>query len=134
MSVSDINVVVLIGRLTRDMELSYLHSGTALGKMSIAVNRNVKKDGGYKEVAHFFDLSLWGKPAEGLKQYLIKGTKICIHGELNQDRWEKDGKAMSRVTITVREIELLGGGKSAGKDVVSGQVPPADDFEDEIPY
>jgi len=141
MSVADINSVVLVGRLTRDMELSRIPSGTAIGKMSIAVNhRGVKKGDEWESKVSFFDVTIWGKTAESLAQYLTKGTRICIQGELEQERWEKDGKPQSRVKITAHNIQLLGGGKGDKQEKVkiaqgdAGISASEDVPEDDIPF
>ena len=72
-----------------------------------------KKQGDeWKEEASFFDVTLWGKMAEGLNTYLVKGKQIAVEGELEQERWEKDGQNHSKVTITASNIQLLGGGQA----------------------
>jgi single-strand DNA-binding protein len=142
MSVADINSVVLVGRLTRDMELSHIPSGTAVGKMSIAVNRSVKKGDKWESEASFFDITIWGKTSEALAQYLTKGTRIGVQGELEQERWnDKDGKPHSRVKITAHNIQLLGSGKGTDDkqkdDVIqaSTDIPaPGNTDDDSIPF
>ena len=104
----DINRVVLVGRLTRDAELSYTNTGFALTKFSIAINRRKKSGDQWVDEANFFDATLWGKRGESLNQYLSRGQQVAIDGELRQDRWEKDGVKNSRVTIHVNDIQLLG--------------------------
>lgn len=108
----DINQVILVGRVTRDSELRYAASGTAICNFSIAVNRRVKKGDQWSDEASFFDLALWDKQAENLNKYLVKGTQVAIQGELRQDRWEKDGQKMSKVQVFVNNLQLLGGGQS----------------------
>ena len=108
MANSDINSVVIVGRLTRDAELRYLNSGTAVASISIAVNRSKKDGDQWISEANFFDVSYFGKGAEGIKPYLTKGTQIAVQGSLRQDRWEKDGQKFSRVNILADSIELLG--------------------------
>lgn len=109
MAGTDLNSVVLIGRLTRDAELSYLQSGSAVAKMSIATNRNKKEGEQWVGVVDYFDISLFGKQAEVLKQYLLKGKQIAVQGNLRQDRWEKDGQKFSKVYVVASNVELLGG-------------------------
>ena len=109
---ADVNKWIGIGRLTRDAELKYTAGGTAVSKLGIAVNKRVKKGDEWTEQASFFDVTLWGKMAEGLNQYLVKGKQIAIEGELEQERWEKDGQTHSKVTITASNIQLLGGGQA----------------------
>ena len=105
----DINHVIEIGRLTRDAEVTYTPGGMAVGKISIAVNRRVKKGQDWVDEANYFDVSIFGKQAEGLKPYLTKGKQIAVDGFLKQDRWEKDGQKHSAVKIVANDIQLLGG-------------------------
>jgi len=106
---SDVNNVVLIGRLTRDAELKYTTSGIAVTKFSIAVNKKRKSGDTYKDEAHFFEIVLWGKSAESLHVYLKKGKQVAVTGELTQDRWEQNGQNHSKVAVTASAIQLLGG-------------------------
>jgi single-strand DNA-binding protein len=105
----DINRVIIVGRLTRDAELSYTSSGMALTRLGVAVNRRIKQGDQWVDEANFFDAKLWGKRGESLNQYLSRGQQIAIEGELRQERWEKDGVKNSKVTINISEIQLLGG-------------------------
>lgn len=111
---TDLNSVFLIGRLTRDVELTYLQSGSAVARFSLAVNRSTKSGDQWVDEASYFDVSLYGKQAESLKQYLLKGKQIGVQGSLKQDRWEKDGQKFSKVAIIANNVELLGGGQSQG--------------------
>lgn len=108
----DINRVVLVGRLTRDAELSYTNTGFALTKFSIAINRRKKQGDQWVDEANFFDILLWGKRGEALNQYLTRGQQLAVEGELRQERWEKDGVKRSKVSIEATNIQLLGGSKS----------------------
>ncbi len=108
----DINRVVLVGRLTRDAELSYTNTGFALTKFSIAINRRKKSGDQWVDEANFFDIVLWGKRGEALNQYLTRGQQLAVEGELRQERWEKDGIKRSKVTVEATNIQLLGGSKS----------------------
>jgi single-strand DNA-binding protein len=136
---NDINNVTLVGRLTRDAELKYTTGGTAISKPSIAVNRSVKKGDEWTSEASFIELEIWGKTAESLCQYLAKGQQVAVTGELKQDRWQdKDGGNRSKVVVTVRSIQLLGGKKD---DVTTADIPKASpsihqaEFEDDsIPF
>ncbi len=105
---TDLNVVALTGRLTRDSELRYTNGGTAVAKFSIAVNRKTKKDDQWTDEASFFDCSYFGKGAEGVNQYLNKGTQVAINGNLLQSRWEQDGQNRSKVEVMVNSLTLLG--------------------------
>jgi single-strand DNA-binding protein len=111
---TDLNRVVLIGRLTRDAEMKFTPSGQAVSKFSLAVNRKRKVGDQWEDEGNFFDAVLWGRQAETLNQYLVKGKQIAIDGELKQDRWEQDGQKRSRVEVVVNNIQLLGGGQGSG--------------------
>ena len=104
---SDINSVVLCGRVTRDAEVKYTSGGMAVSEISVAVNRYAGKDKG--EEVSLFEVNLWGKTAEALVQYLTKGRQIVVQGELRQERWEKDGQKQSKVRINATNIQLVGG-------------------------
>ena len=110
---ADINHVVLVGRLTRNAELKYTNNGSAVSKFSIAINQRRKKDDQWVDEAHFFDIVLWGKTAESLNQYLVKGKQVGIEGQLRQNRWEQDGQARSKVEIFATNVMLLGAGAEA---------------------
>jgi single-strand DNA-binding protein len=118
---TDLNKVILIGRLTQDCgnderSFKYVGNGTAKAIVSLAVNRSVKKNGNWVDEVSFINVTIWGKTAENLKQYLKKGTQICVEGYLTQDRWEKDGKKESRLNVTAESVQLLGGGNKGGNN------------------
>lgn len=111
---TDLNHVVLIGRLTQDLgsderSFGYVGNGQARANVSIAVNRSKKNGDQWVEEVNYFNITIWGKTAENLKPYLTKGKQICVEGHLKQDRWEKDGQKQSRVTIVADQVQLLGG-------------------------
>ena len=108
---TDINSVVLVGRITKDVgsderSFSYVGNGTAKAVVNIAVNRGVKKGDKWEDEASFFDIVIWGKTAENLKPRLTKGTQITVSGYLKQDRWEKDGQKQSRVQVVADMVEV----------------------------
>lgn len=112
---SDINHVILVGRLTRDIELRYTNGGACVGRFSLAVNRNKRSaEGQWEEETGFFDIVLWGKQAESLSTYLRKGKQVAVEGELRQSRWEQDGQKKSKVEIAATGIQLLGGNTGGG--------------------
>ncbi|MCH5291878.1 MAG: single-stranded DNA-binding protein [Treponema sp.] len=123
MASSDLNSVALVGRLTRDADLRYLQSGTAVASISIAVNRSRKDGDQWVSEVNYFDVSYFGKSAEALKQYLTKGKQIAVQGSLKQDRWEKDGQKFSKVQIVANNIELLGGRENGGGNASGGYQP-----------
>lgn len=126
---TDINHVMIIGRLTRDLgnderSFAYLPSGQARANVSIAVNRSRKQGDQWVDEANFFDVTIWGKTAENLRPYLTKGKQIAVEGYLKQDRWEKDGQKQSRVTIVANNVQLLGGKSDGGPQQQSGGYTP----------
>ena len=105
---NDLNVVALVGRLTRESELRYSNGGMAICRFSIAVNRRKRTaDNRWEDEANFFDCTMFGKSAESINQYLEKGRQVSIIGELRQSRWEQDGQSRSRVEIAVNALQLL---------------------------
>lgn len=140
-----INHVVLVGNLTRNAELKYTNSGMAISTFSLAVNQRRKKDDQWVDEAHFFDVEYFGKAAEAVNQYLVKGKQVGVEGSLRQDRWEKDGQARSKVKISASNVMLLGGrpaspaagaaaGSAGGAEQPPDEAPPADTFQDDIPF
>ena len=117
---TDVNSLTIIGRLTRDLDensFGYTNTGTARANVSIAVNRSKKQGEQWIDEVSYFDVTIWGKTAENLKPYLQKGAQIAVSGYLRQDRWEKDGKKNSRVTIVAELVQLVGGKKSGDNPV-----------------
>ena len=125
---NDINVVILVGRLTRASELKYTNGGTAVCKFSIAVNRRKKSGDQYVDEVSYFDIVLWGKIGESLTQYLQKGQQVAVHGELRQNRWEQDGQSRSKIEIIASNIELLGKANGQSRNG-STQAAPGSDFD-----
>lgn len=127
MASMDINHVIEIGRLTRDAEVTYTPGGMAVAKFSIAVNRRVKKGQEWVDEANYFDVSVFGKQAENLKQFLTKGKQVCVDGYLKQDRWQDQatGQNRSAVKIIANDVQLLGGrdGGSQNNDGSAGYDP-----------
>ena len=111
---SDLNEVVISGRLTRDSELRYTPSGTAVTDVVIASNRIWSKDSERQEETTFVDVTIWGKQAESLHTYLVKGRHLMIVGRLKLNKWETEGgDKRSKLTMVAEKINLTpsGGGK-----------------------
>ena len=122
------NLVILKANLTRDVEMRYLQTGTAVGQFGVAVNRKWKDDqGNQKEEVSFFDVEAWGKTAETIAQWFKKGSPILITGRLKQETWDdkQTGQKRSKVKIVLDRFEFCGETKGAGGEGV--QRPPADD-------
>ena len=142
---TDLNHVIEIGRLTRDIserDFGYTTGGTARLNLSIAVNRSVKKNGAWTDSVSFFDVTVWGKTAENIKAYLHKGKQIAVDGYLDQQRWEKDGVKYSKVVIIADNVQLLGGNENGQQSAPQAQQPAGeyqsagsgDDFPEDIPF
>lgn len=124
---TDLNNLTIIGRITRDLDensFGYTNTGVARANVSIAVNRSKKQGEQWIDEVSYFDVTIWGKTAENLKPYLQKGTQIAVSGYLRQDRWEKDGKKNSRVTIVAELVQLVGGKKDG-----EGSATPKNDYQ-----
>lgn len=116
------NRVILVGNLTRDPELRYIPSGTAVTSIGLAVNDRVKKNDQWVDEATFVDVTLWGRTAEIANEYLSKGSSVLIEGRLKYDAWEKDGQKFSKLKVIGERMQMLGGrGGGAGGGGGGGQ-------------
>ena len=155
------NKVVLVGNLTRDVEIRYSQGGAAIGKVGIATSHKWKSQAGeQKEEVMFIDLTFFGRVAEIANQYLRKGSKVLIDGRLVLEQWTaQDGTKRSKHSVTVESMKMLdskgdnaGGSYSGQQDggynqsapsqpaapqsqpAPVQQVPEIDIDEDEIPF
>ncbi|AQW85593.1 single-stranded DNA-binding protein [Campylobacter pinnipediorum subsp. caledonicus] len=103
------NKIVLLGHLTKDIELRYTTTGTAIGISSIAVTRKFITNGEKREETCFIDVVFFNKLAETANQYLAKGSKLLIEGRLKQDIWQdQQGNNKSKHSVIVENMEMLG--------------------------
>ena len=117
---TDINSLVIVGRLTRDCgsdpngrDFTYTQDGMCIARVSIAVNRSQKQNGQWVDVASYFDVTIFGKTAENLKPYLVKGRQIVVSGHLQQERWtDQNGQNKSKISIIADNVQLAGGGNN----------------------
>jgi len=101
------NKVVLIGRLTRDVELRYTESQTPVATFSLAVNRNFTNQSGEKE-ADFINIVVWRKQAENCKNYLSKGSQVAVEGRIQTRNYDdKDGKKVYITEVVAESVEFL---------------------------
>lgn len=110
---SSFNKVMLMGNITRDIELRYTPKGTAVTDLGLACNRVRMGDDGNKiEEVTFVDVTLWGRQAELANQYLSKGRGIFIEGRLHMDTWtdQQTGKQRSRLKVIGENMQFVGGG------------------------
>jgi single-strand DNA-binding protein len=111
------NRVILVGNVTRDPELRYIPSGSAVTEIGLAVNDRRKNAAGeWIEETTFIDVTLWARTAEIASEYLSKGSSVLIEGRLKLDTWEKDGKKNSKLRVIGERMQMLGarGGGSGG--------------------
>ncbi|MBI3087922.1 MAG: single-stranded DNA-binding protein [Candidatus Omnitrophica bacterium] len=110
-----LNRVFLIGNLTRDPELRYVPSGTAVVSFGLAVNTPLIRPGAEaKEDVCFVRIVAWGKQAESCKQYLTKGRAVFVEGRLIYRSWEQDGKTRSTLEVRADRVQFLGGPRREG--------------------
>ena len=125
---SDLNSVVLVGRLVRDPELKYTPQGAAVCEFTLASNRRfTKKDGEKVEEVVFVDVVAWNRLAEVSAEYLKKGRMIVVSGQLIQERWEdkETGQKRSKLRVQAQTVQFLGGGSKDGETSES-EVPAED--------
>ncbi len=102
------NKVVLVGNLTRDIELRYAQSGSAVANTAIATSRKFTQNGERKEEVCFIDITFFGRSAEVANQYLRRGSKILVEGRLKFDQWvAQDGSKRSKHTVIVETMQML---------------------------
>ena len=103
------NKVILIGNLTKNIDLKYLNTGVAVGESSMAINQVYKKQDGTKvQDTCFIDIVMYGRSAEISNQYLKKGSKLCIEGKLNFQQWsDQNGNKRSKHIVSVEKVEFL---------------------------
>ena len=103
------NKVILVGNLTRDIEVRYTSSGMAIAKVGIATNRKFKSaTGEMKDETMFIDITFFGRTAEVANQYLRKGSKVLVEGRLILEQWvAQDGTKRSRHSVTVETMQML---------------------------
>ena len=99
------NTITIVGNVTRDPELRYLTSGTALAQLGVAVNRRYQQNGEWQEDTSFFDVVCWRELADNVSESISKGDRIIVTGRLEQRSWEtQDGEKRSKVEIVADEV------------------------------
>ena len=124
------NKVLLMGNLTRDPELRYTASGTAVASFGLAVNRKFKQGEEWKDEVCFVDITVWAKQGENCAQYLHKGSLVFLEGRLNYQTWEADGgQKRSKLEVVAYNIQFLTRqGEKVSMDTGSTSSPSADDI------
>ena len=115
------NKIVLVGHLTRDIELRYPQGGVAIGSSGIAVTRKFSVNGEKREETCFIDITFFGKQAEIANQYLSKGSKLLVEGRLKFDQWtDNNGQNRSKHSVAVEVMEMLGDAKQNNQGYQQG--------------
>lgn len=133
------NRVILVGNLTRDPEVRYTPSGTAVTDLGIAVNRSWtdRQTNERREETTFVDVTVWGRQAEVAGEYLAKGRQVLIEGRLQMDQWEdrETGQKRSRLRVVAENMVMLGSRADATQSPSRRRqtAAPADDFYADAP-
>ena len=141
------NKVIIAGNLTRDPELRYTPKGTAVARITLAVNRTFTsgEGGEKKEEVSFVDVDVWGRQAEVISQYMKKGRPLLVEGRLKQDTWEDKNtkQKQSKLKVVLESFSFIdsgnrgggggGGGGSAPARSPSASTPPAESPDAEPP-
>jgi len=126
---ASLNRVFLIGNLTRDPELRYVPSGTAVATFTLAVNKvYVTQAGEKKEETSFIRIVVWGRRAEVCGEYLSKGSPVFVEGRLQSRNWEtQDGQKRSTIEVIADNVQFLrGGGEKGTREPAAKQAPQED--------
>ncbi|MFT5835172.1 MAG: single-strand DNA-binding protein [Sulfurimonas sp.] len=117
------NKIILVGNLTRDIELRYTQGGMGIAKTAIATSRKFTANGEKKEEVCFVDITFFARSAEVANQYLRKGSKILVEGRLNFEQWaDQNGQKRSKHSVTVETMQML---DSKGDNQGGGYQAPA---------
>jgi len=128
MMAASFNKVIVVGNVTRDIDLKYTQGGTAVTDVGLAVNDRRKDESGeYVDDTTFLDITLWGRQAEVAGQFLSKGSPCLIEGRLKLDTWETDeGQKRSKLKVVGERMQMLGGkqdGQGGGGGGGGGDIP-----------
>jgi single-strand DNA-binding protein len=134
--------VILVGNLGRDPEMRYTPGGQAVCTLSVATNRTWTRDGEQQKETTWFRVTVWGKQAESVNQFLKKGRQVLVEGRLNPDEngnprvWSgNDGQPRASFEVTAQTVRFLGGrGEAAETGVEDAFMPGGPQSEDEIPF
>ena len=131
------NRVFLMGNLTRDPELRYIPSGTAVANFGLAVNRTyTTREGESKDEVCFVEIVTWSKTAENCANYLTKGRPVLVEGRLQYQSWETDdGQKRSKLEVVADRVQFLGGRREEGAPGAPGEAGVREpEAEDDIPF
>jgi single-strand DNA-binding protein len=113
---ANFNKVILMGNLTRDVEMRTTQGGMQIAKLGMAINRKWTQNGEQKESTCFVDLTAFGRQAEVLSQYVAKGSPLFVEGRLEYSTWEgQDGQKKNKLEVVVENFQFVGAPRSAGE-------------------
>ncbi len=126
----NLNKVIIVGNITRDIELKALPSGIKVANLSVATNRNWKdKDGNKQEAVDYHNIVAFGKQAEVIAQYMSKGSQILVEGRLQTRSWEKDGDKRYATEVMLESFQF---GKKT--ETNNAHKSPEEHAEEKIPF
>lgn len=129
------NRVILVGNITRKIELRYTQSQTAVTDIGLAVNDRRKNQAGeWVEDVQFIDITLWGRTAEVANEFLGKGSPVLIEGRLKLETWEQGGEQRSKLKVVGEKMQMLGQRNSASPKAEETVAAAASDGSDDIPF
>ncbi len=130
------NKVILMGNLTRDPELKRTSSDMAVAQISIAVNRQYKdKTGEMQKETTYVDCEAWGRTAETMSKYLVKGRPVFVEGRLKLDQWQdKDGNNRSKLKMVIEKFEFVDSKASQSSTPSQQETVPTTPPDDDIPF
>lgn len=114
---SSFNQIFLVGNLGKDPELRYTPSGTPVAQFSMATNEKFKKQGEEVQITTWFRVTVFGRQAESVSQYLTKGRQCCVMGRLRREEWTgRDGTAQVTLEVVADRVQFLGGNPQEGRE------------------
>jgi single-strand DNA-binding protein len=136
---ASLNRVLLMGNLTRDVEVKYTASNTAVANIGLAVNRRYRSGDEFREETTFVDCEAWGKTAETMGKYLSKGRPVFIEGRLKLDEWQdRDGNRRTKLVTVVENFQFIdsrqGGSGGGGGQKAPASAPGGGVSNDDIPF
>jgi single-strand DNA-binding protein len=125
---NQLNVVIIEGNACRDADIKHSNNGTAICKMSIAVNRYYKSGDEFEKEVSFFDVDAFQEVAKLCGEKVKKGDVIRVTGRLKQSRWEHDGQKRSAVLVVAERVEFGSEPKGGGQPPEPDAAPADDDI------
>ena len=131
---SNYNKVILLGRLTRDPELRYAASGTAVTTFGLAVTNRFKQGDEWKEEPCFVNIVVFGRSAENCSEYLGKGNLVLVDGRLNYRKWEtEDGQTKSKLEVVGTSVQFMPKARGGGEAPAPQETKPGGG-DSEVPF